>query len=136
MCLVEFRRRVSRVVSHFAIAPVRMSTFALVSPEFGGDVLCNIARRELGNACEVGLIDPDTVGVLYYGPRPCGAHADCRVASEILQRLETAFGHPVHLGLRVVHQSSVNVIDAQDMITALLRAPAQFYDMGDHNVAA
>jgi hypothetical protein len=45
---MECRRRVSRVVSHFAIAPVRMSAFAVASPDFRGDALCEIGRRELG----------------------------------------------------------------------------------------
>lgn len=123
----DFEPRVSRVLSLLSMTSLRLSVFAISSPGLDGFQLCGVLRETLGRSCEVARLDRDTVGVLYYGPRPAGLNADQRVVGDLLSRLDGSVVGRARgaLSLRALHVSSTNIVDAGDLIANLRRMPLQ-----------
>ena len=110
---------------------LRVSVFAVSVPGLEHGALFRVLKSVLSDAYEVGHIDPYTVGILYYGPRPgigpCDGIITDRLARDLDEVMPDQLRRSCETGLvlRALHVSSADILDAPDLMAALLRAPAQ-----------
>lgn len=126
-----FADRLSRALRRLSMCSLRVSVFAVSVPGLERGALFRILKSVLSDAYEVGHIDVDTVGILYYGPRPgtgpCDGIITGRLARDLDEVMPDHLRRSVETGLvlRALHVSSADILDAPDLMAALLRAPAQ-----------
>lgn len=126
-----FADRLSRALRRLSMCSLRVSVFAVSAPGLERGALFRVLKSVLSDAYEVGHIDADTVGILYYGPRPVAGPSDGIITDRLARDLDELM--PDHLRtsratglvLRALHVSSADILDTPDLMSALLRAPAQ-----------
>lgn len=121
----DFELRVARALSLLSAANLRLSVFAVRMRGGDGPALSGRLQTVLGRSHEVACVDGDTVGILYYGPRPRGPGSDRRVEEDLRARLAAALegATPDHLFLQALHVSSAHMVEAGDLIRNLRCAP-------------
>lgn len=123
-----FADRLSRALRRLSMCGLRVSVFAVAVPGIEGRDLFRLLKVALSDAYEVGQIDSDSVGILYYGPRP-GA-SDAGTKAMFMQDLAALL--PVNpmtpranAQVRALHVSTAQVVDTPELIGALLSAPSR-----------
>jgi hypothetical protein len=123
-----FADRLSRALRRLSMCGLRVSVFAVSVPGAEGRDLYHILKSALSDAYEVGRIDSDNVGILYYGPQPGASDSGTRdmLLRDLVALLPnnplTSRADP---HIRALHVSTAQVVDTPELIAALLGAPSR-----------
>lgn len=137
-----FAVRLSRALRRLSMCSQQVSVFAVSVPGLESGALYRDLKRTMFDAYEIGQIDPDTVGVLYYGPRPAPGSSDTKIADMLARDLARIIFDAlseravVGLRLRTLHLLSAQIMDTPDIMAALACAPAFVVPLATESVAA